>query len=116
MSYMAVTSSKAMNDATSPLTIRRSGPEDWPAVWALLRPTFAAGDTYTLDPDISEADAHRFWVEAPQSTWVACDADGSVLGTYFLKPNQPKLGAHVGNCGYVTSPAALGRGVASAMC
>jgi ribosomal protein S18 acetylase RimI-like enzyme len=105
-----------MTDAASPLTIRRFTEADWPAVWAMLQPTFAAGDTYTLAPDISEAEARRFWVDAPQSTWVACDAGGSLLGTYFLKPNQPKLGAHVGNCGYVTSPAARGRGVAAAMC
>jgi len=104
-----------MKDA-APLTIRRYTAQDWPAVWAILQPTFAAGDTYTLAPDISEADAHRFWIETPQSTWVACDADGGILGTYFLKPNQPALGAHVSNCGYVVSPAARGRGVASAMC
>ena len=104
-----------MNSA-APLTIRRFTEADWPAVWAILQPTFAAGDTYTLALDISESEAHRFWVEAPQATWVACDADGTVLGTYFLKPNQPALGAHVSNCGYIVSPAARGRGVASAMC
>jgi ribosomal protein S18 acetylase RimI-like enzyme len=39
-----------------------------------------------------------------------------VIGTYKLKPNQPGLGNHVCNCGYVVSPHARGRGIASALC
>ncbi len=47
---------------------------------------------------------------------MACDSDGRLLGTYFIKPNQPGLGAHVCNCGYVVAPAAQGQGIASALC
>jgi ribosomal protein S18 acetylase RimI-like enzyme len=65
---------------------------------------------------MSESAAHAAWVEAPTTTFVACNVDGTVLGTYFIKPNQPGQGAHVCNCGYVTSDAARGRGVAAAMC
>ena len=39
-----------------------------------------------------------------------------IVGTYTLRPNQPGLGDHVANCGYMTDPAFRGRGVASAMC
>ncbi|MFO7684805.1 MAG: GNAT family N-acetyltransferase [Desulfobacterales bacterium] len=42
--------------------------------------------------------------------------DGRVPGTYYIKPNQPGLGSHVCNCGYVVSPEAQGQGVAAAMC
>lgn len=98
------------------LQIRRFTDTDWPAVWPLLQSTFATGDTYAFAPDSSEAEIHHAWVEVPQSTWVARDADGTLLGTYILKANQPGLGAHVGNCGYVVAPAARGRGVATAMC
>ena len=38
------------------------------------------------------------------------------LDTYFIKPNQPGLGAHVCNCGYIVSENARGQGVASSMC
>lgn len=100
----------------SPFVIRPLEAADWPAVWALLAPTFARADTYSYPPDISEPTAHAAWVEAPAATFVACDADGTVLGTYFIKPNQPGQGAHVCNCGYVTADAARGRGVAAAMC
>jgi ribosomal protein S18 acetylase RimI-like enzyme len=98
------------------MQIRRYTDADWPAVRALLTATFATGDTYAFAPDSSEAEIHRAWIEVPQSTWVACDDDGTLLGTYLLKPNQPGLGSHVCNCGYVVAPHAQGRGIASAMC
>lgn len=102
--------------ATTSLHIRRIQPADWGQVWPMLQSTFAAGDTYAFAPDSSEDEIHRLWVQAPQATYVACAEDGSIAGTYFLKPNQPGLGSHVCNCGYVVAPQARGRGVASAMC
>ena len=89
---------------------------DWPALWPILRVTFEAGDTYAYAPDSTEADIHRVWIEAPSATYVAVDASGMLLGTYFIKPNQPGLGAHVCNCGYVVAAAAQGQGVATALC
>jgi ribosomal protein S18 acetylase RimI-like enzyme len=47
---------------------------------------------------------------------VAEDDAASVVGTYFLRPNQKGGGAHVANCGYVTAAEAQGRGIAKAMC
>ncbi len=96
--------------------IRPFEERDWPAVWPLLHNTFLAGDTYAFPPESTEAEIHRAWVEIPAATFVACSSTGLVLGTYFLKPNQPGLGSHVCNCGYVVAPEARGRGVASAMC
>lgn len=103
-----------MRDAS--LTIRPFVPSDWGAVWQMLEPTFRSGETYAVAPDISQADARRMWVDIPSATYVACDASGAVIGTYFLKPNQAGPGSHVCNCGYVVHAAAAGRGVASAMC
>jgi L-amino acid N-acyltransferase YncA len=97
-------------------TIRLYQSSDWATVWPLLRTTFAAGDTYAFAPGSTEADIHKAWVELPQATYVACAADGSVLGTYFLKANQTGLGSHVCNCGYVVAEQARGQGIASAMC
>jgi ribosomal protein S18 acetylase RimI-like enzyme len=82
----------------------------------MLQATFAAGDTYAFAPDTSETEIFKAWVQAPLATYVACADDGSIAGTYFLKPNQPGLGSHVANCGYVVAPAARGQGLASAMC
>lgn len=96
--------------------IRSYQAQDWPAVWALLRQTFATGDTCAYAPDSTEAETHTAWVELPCAVYVACAPDGALWGVYYLKANQPGLGAHVGNCGYVVAPAARGQGVASALC
>jgi ribosomal protein S18 acetylase RimI-like enzyme len=97
-------------------SIRRYQEPDWPVVWPLLRTTFASGDTYAFSPKSSEAEIHKSWVETPAATYVACAQDGRLLGTYILKANQPGLGSHVCNCGYVVAPEAQGQGIASAMC
>ena len=73
-----------------------------------------AGETYTLGRDMREADALAYWFGADKEVFVA-EADGAILGTYYLRANQAGGGAHVCNAGYMTSAAATGRGVARAM-
>lgn len=96
--------------------IRRFEPTDWPQLWPLLQATFQAGDTYAFGPESTEAAIRQAWIESPSRTFVACGSDGKLLGTYFIKPNQPGLGAHVCNCGYIVAPEAQGQGIATAMC
>jgi ribosomal protein S18 acetylase RimI-like enzyme len=97
------------------LSIRPFRAPDWPEVWDMLHATFAAGETYSFAPDIGEAEARKLWIDLPQASFVA-EEDGRLLGTYFIKPNQPGLGSHVCNCGYVVAPGAQGRGIAARMC
>lgn len=78
-------------------------------------PVFRAGDTYTIDSEVSEADAIAYWTSAGKEIFVA-EIDGNILGTYYIRPNQAGGGSHVCNCGYMTSSRATGRGIASAMC
>jgi ribosomal protein S18 acetylase RimI-like enzyme len=96
--------------------IRRYQPDDWNVLWPLLQTTFASGDTYSFAPDSSEEEIRKVWTELPLATYVACADDGKVVGTYFLKANQPGLGSHVSNCGYVVAADARGQGIASMMC
>lgn len=100
--------------AQTETTIRPAGPGDAQALWSMLGPVFRAGDTYTIDPDIREQDATAYWLGADHGTWLAMRG-GQALGSYYLKTNQQGGGAHVCNCGFVTSPMARGRGVARAM-
>jgi ribosomal protein S18 acetylase RimI-like enzyme len=96
--------------------IRPFQPSDWSALWPILHITFATGDTYTFSPHSTETEIHKAWIELPAATFVATNEAGDILGTYFIKPNQPGLGAHVCNCGYVVAKAAQGQGVAAKMC
>ncbi len=97
------------------MLIRPCEPADRAALWRILEPTIRQGETYALDPDWSEADALAYWTGADRETFVV-QADGRLLGTYYLRANQAGGGAHVANCGYMTAAGCEGRGVARAMC
>lgn len=97
------------------MEIRQFQKSDWPQLWAMIEPVFRAGETYPYPPDISEPEAQQNWIETPQETWVAIEND-EILGSYYIKPNQPGLGGHVCNCGYIVSENARGKGIASSMC
>ncbi len=99
--------------ASMPIRPAVSGDDD--ALWAILEPTFRAGETYPIPRDVSREAALAYW-RSPGHAVFVLEEDGEVLGTYFLQANQPGSGGHVANCGYVTAPAARGRGVARRMC
>ena len=97
------------------ISIRRYSAADDAKLWDMLRPVFRAGDTYAIDPEISEDAARAYWCAPNKQTFVAEDVDGTVLGTYYLVANFAGNADHICNCGYVTAAAAQGRGVALAM-
>ena len=96
------------------LSIRPATPADAATIWAIIGPVIRAGETYTLDRDMGEAEALAYWMGVDKDVFVA-EEDGVILGTYYLRTNQAGGGAHVCNCGYMTGAAATGRGVARAM-
>ena len=98
------------------ITIRLFKESDWPAVWQIIEPVFRAGETYAFPRDISEEEAHKVWVSVPKATYVAEDQGNAILGTYYIKPNQPGQGDHICNCGYIVAENARGQGIASKMC
>lgn len=98
------------------ISIREATTNDWQHIWTILEPVFRAGETYTYAQDITAEQAQHAWMQLPAKTFVCVNADGAVIGTYYLKANQPGQGSHVCNCGYVVSTAARGLGAASTMC
>jgi ribosomal protein S18 acetylase RimI-like enzyme len=99
-----------------PVTIREARrPVDSDAIWGILEPVIRAGETYALDRDLTREHALAYWFSDGHVVFVADDG-GQIVGTYFLQPNQKGGGSHVANCGYITSAAAAGRGIARQMC
>lgn len=97
------------------MSIHLATDSDRDAIWEIIEPTIRGGETYTLARDTSKQQALEYWFAADRETFILKEG-GAVLGTYFLKANQQGSGAHVANCGYVTAPAAQGRGIARQMC
>ncbi len=98
------------------LTIRAFESQDWAAVWSILQAVCRRGDSYPYPVDVSEAEAHALWIDIPTRTYVVVTDTEQVIGSYYLKPNQPGLGAHVCNCGYIVAEHARRQGVAAALC
>lgn len=97
------------------IAIRAARPDDFDLIWPMLRTVFRAGDTYAVDPQISKAAARRYWMTQPKATYVA-EGPSGIVGTYYLRTNQPGGGAHICNCGYIVSPKARGQGIAAQLC
>ena len=97
------------------VNIRPIQPADFEAVWQIFHEVVANADTYAFAPDTTRDEALRLWLEVPLATFVA-EVEGQIVGTYFLKPNQPGLGSHVCNAGYMVSRSARGKGVGETMC
>ncbi len=94
--------------------IRAASESDFEAIWPILREALRGGDTFLLDPDAGPEEARRIWIGPGARVYVA-EVDGRVVGSYYLKPNQPGLGVHVANAGYVVARAESGRGIGAAM-
>jgi len=99
-----------------PLQIRPFEPTDWPGVWGLLEPVFRAGESFPHDPSITEAEARTLWVEQSRAVLVALDGNGTVVGSYYLRPNSLYLGAHVANAAYVVAEPCRRQGIGSRLC
>ncbi len=94
--------------------IRKATEQDKPAVWQIIKAVIAGGDTYVFDPDSPEDEMLDYWFSSEKHVYVAED-EGEVLGTYWLKANQPGLGSHVANGAYMVSPDATGKGIGRKM-
>lgn len=93
------------------MLIRPALPADAAAIWAVIGPVIRAGETYALDPGLSETGALAYWMGPDRKTFVA-EEDGRILGTYYLRPNQSGGGSHVCNCGYISAAPGVGRRMA----
>jgi L-amino acid N-acyltransferase YncA len=96
------------------LNIRTATCADRDAIWNIFHAVVAAGDTLAFDPNTSREDALAYWFRTDTHTYMA-QREGQIVGSYILRPNQPALGSHVANAGFMVAPNARGLGVGRAM-
>lgn len=101
---------------------RTAGPDDWPAIWAIMEPVVRAGETYCWDVAMNEDAGRHEWLPGPEgpdptlTVFVAEDAtSGRVLGTAQLHANRGGNGSHVSNASFLVAADAGGRGVGRAL-
>ncbi len=105
---MCITTFEKMN-------IRKAISSDTDAIWSIIQAVITQGDTYVFDPNTPKEKMLAYWLNSDNHTYVA-EIDSDIVGTFFIKDNQPDLGSHIANAGYMTSPKAFGQGIGRKMC
>lgn len=94
------------------MTIRKADKTtDYEKVWEIFSNVVKSGDTYAYDPATKKESLQQLWFGDNMDTFVVVDEHDNVIGTYFMKPNQPGLGSHIANCGYMVHPLHHGKGI-----
>ena len=96
------------------LEIRKAVEKDKDPVWEIIESVIATGDTYVFRPGTPREKMLDYWFSEDKKTYVAL-AENEIVGTFFLKDNQPGLGAHIANAGYMVAPEAKGMRVGRTM-
>jgi len=94
--------------------IRKATENDLEAVWRIIEAVIAGGDTYVFSPDTPKEEMMNYWFSSEKHNYIAVSGS-EVVGTFWLKANQPGLGSHVANAAYAVSDKAAGQGIGRAM-
>lgn len=97
------------------MIIKQANETDYKGIWKIFSAVVKTGDTYVFNPDTPESSLKTYWLADTMDTFVAVEND-EIVGTYFIKPNQPGLGSHIANCGYMVSPNHRGEGIGELLC
>ncbi|NQT96569.1 MAG: GNAT family N-acetyltransferase [Candidatus Marinimicrobia bacterium] len=96
------------------IAIRTAIAQDFDQVWDIIKQVISTGDTYVFAPDSSREKMLAYWCGDDKHTYVAI-IDEKIVGTFFIKDNQPDLGSHVANASFMTLPSAARQGIGTAM-
>ncbi len=94
--------------------IRKAIETDKNAVWQIIQAVISNGDSYTFAPDSPKEKMLKFWFGEDKETYIAV-LDEEIVGTFIIKANQPDLGSHICNAGYMVSPKARGKSIGRKM-
>jgi GNAT superfamily N-acetyltransferase len=94
--------------------VQASSLADFDLVWPFFKNIVSAGDTYAYPMDCDYELGRSYWMPKNGKTYLA-KWDDDVVGSFYLKPNQPGLGSHVANAGYMVNPASSGNGIGKQM-
>lgn len=97
------------------IMIRKATKKDYDPVWKIFSKVIESGDTYVFSPKTSKEEIRKHWFADYMQTYVF-EENGTILGTYIIKPNQIDLGNHIANCSYMVSPKAQGKGIGKILC
>lgn len=84
------------------LLIRKAIPKDESILWEIIQPIIRAGGTYVFAQESSKEKMIGYWINPDKYTYIA-EWEGVIVGTFYIKANQPDLGDHICNAGFMVS-------------
>jgi GNAT superfamily N-acetyltransferase len=69
-------------------------------LFSIFADIVARGEGYPQQPPLTRSVFDDVWVR-PVTLVAGAVRQGKLLGAYYLKPNQPGIGSHIANAGYV---------------
>ncbi|MDW7695783.1 GNAT family N-acetyltransferase [Flammeovirgaceae bacterium SG7u.111] len=97
------------------MNIREATEYDFEKIWPFFHSIVSEGKTYSYPQNTTKEEGIELWIKKPRKTYVY-EENGEILGSYYILTNKLGAGSHVCNCGYMVSPKARGKGVATALC
>lgn len=96
------------------IKVRKAKEEDYDAIWEIIQPIIMQGDTYAFSPETSKEEMIKTWCGENVHAYVAI-LNKAIVGTFMMKDNQPGLGSHVANAGYMVARQYSGLGIGRTM-
>lgn len=96
------------------INFRKATLADRHALWQIIQPVIRQGGTYVFSPESDEDKIMGYWLGRDKHTYVA-EIEGKIVGTFFIKDNQPDLGNHICNAGFIVDPNTTGQGIGRQM-
>ncbi len=96
-------------------SIRKATIHDQDGVWKILEPIIKSGDTLVHATDSSKEKIISLYFAEDKYLYVA-EIQNKIAGLCYIKQNQPDLGSHIANAGYMVHPDFRGKGLADGLC
>ena len=98
------------------ITIRKATLADAKQIWQILKVTNCGGNTFPFlaEKDLEEKAMMDYWLAKDKHVYVVIENE-VILGSLYLKDNQPGRGSHIANAAYTVSEASRGKGIGKLM-
>lgn len=83
-------------------------PSEQEAVRSLFNTIIKEGETYPQKFPLSESEFAAYWMSG---TAYVVQANATIVGAFFLKPNFPGRSSHIANAGFIVHPDLRGQGI-----
>jgi len=97
------------------VTVRPTRDADRDAVLHIARELVRTADTYAYDPTIGDDELWAYWCPPGRGDGYVAELDGTVVGMFVIRPNNPGPGAHVANASYAVRADVRGIGLGRQM-